>query len=458
MRTALFALALVACGPKSSPNKATPAPDPVWIEVNPSTPGVCIPFVGEAEPDVVAVWTQSVGALEARDLAVAQSSIPEGASHPAYDTLGGIQAMLSGDPQQAAIALDGVLAAYPNDPCLLSSSATAQQLLGRVDEAEQRVAIALSVAPDDPEIALIYAFLAPLDKAAAAFPALEKGATERPERRAFAIALGIAAITQGDAASATGWLRQAYDSGEEAVALMLLQAYRAAKQPGEYLRFASELGMPLGDDGLLATADDPVASFHTLLGKKDGESLVATVRTDHGDLECVLFPEEAPITVGNFVGLATGTQPWTHPDGGSSAGPMYADMVFHRVIPEFMVQTGDPLADGTGGPGYRFPDELHATLRFDRPGRLAMANSGPDSNGSQFFVTEVPTPHLDGRHTIFGQCTPASVERVIAIARDESSARLEAIEFASMAEAPELPPEPEPAEADEGSDPTEGAP
>ncbi len=442
MRT-LLVLALAACASKGAPKHATAAPDPVWIEVNPSTPGVCIPFLGEPTDAAVAAWTQAVGALEARDLAVSMAAVPAGDEHPALQAVRGVQGMLSGDSEGAAVLLDGLIAAHGGDPCLLASSATAQQLLGRIDEAEKRVALARSVAPDDPEIALIFAFLAPIEEASVCFDALEKGAMERPERRAFAVALGIAAITTGDAASATIWLRQAYDQGEEAVAPMLLQAYRAADQPGHYLAFASHLGLPLGDDGLLASAADPLVSYRALLGLQADQSLVTTLHTDHGDLECMLFPDQAPITVANFVGLATGTQPWTRPDGSAALSPLYADLVFHRVIPEFMVQTGDPRADGTGGPGYRFPDEVDPELRFDRPGRLAMANSGPDSNGSQFFVTEVPTPHLDGRHTIFGQCTAASVEKVEAIARDATPARLLSIEVVATATAPELPPAPE---------------
>ena len=137
-----------------------------------------------------------------------------------------------------------------------------------------------------------------------------------------------------------------------------------------------------------------------------------------GSLECELFWDKAPVTVGNFVGLARGTQPWVDPRTGEpGTGPYYDGTVLHRVIPEFMIQMGDPTGTGTGDPGYRFPDEFAPDLRFDRPGLLAMANSGPGTNGGQFFVTEIPTPHLSGRHTIFGACTEDSMTRVRAIAR-----------------------------------------
>ena len=141
----------------------------------------------------------------------------------------------------------------------------------------------------------------------------------------------------------------------------------------------------------------------------------ATFETTMGDINCTLFPEKAPITVANFIGLATGTKDWKNPANGATVHnrPLYDGTVFHRVIPNFMIQGGDPLGNGTGGPGYSFKDEF-SDLTFDQPGRLAMANSGPNTNGSQFFITEVPTPHLNGKHTIFGQCEDLDVVKKIA--------------------------------------------
>ncbi|MGH9579017.1 MAG: peptidylprolyl isomerase, partial [Terriglobales bacterium] len=132
----------------------------------------------------------------------------------------------------------------------------------------------------------------------------------------------------------------------------------------------------------------------------------AVLGTSMGNLSCVLYDKEAPKTVANFMGLAEGTKEWTHPmtRAKKKGVPLYSGTIFHRVIPQFMIQGGDPRGDGTGDPGYSFEDEFVPTLRFDRPGRLAMANSGPNTNGSQFFITEAPTPHLNNRHTIFGQC------------------------------------------------------
>ena len=134
------------------------------------------------------------------------------------------------------------------------------------------------------------------------------------------------------------------------------------------------------------------------------EELYATLKTNRGDIVVQLFPNHAPKTVSNFTGLAEGTREWVSPASGEkSTARLYDGTVFHRVIPNFMIQGGDPLGTGTGGPGYQFADEFHPELQFDRPYLLAMANAGPGTNGSQFFITTVPTPHLNRRHTIFGE-------------------------------------------------------
>ena len=130
----------------------------------------------------------------------------------------------------------------------------------------------------------------------------------------------------------------------------------------------------------------------------------ATLHTSQGTIVIRLFPDHAPTTVRNFVDLAQGAREWTDPRTGSTTtGRLYDGTIFHRVIPNFMIQGGDPLGTGAGGPGYEFADEFHPDLAFDRPYLLAMANAGPGTNGSQFFITTVPTPHLNRRHTIFGE-------------------------------------------------------
>jgi len=145
----------------------------------------------------------------------------------------------------------------------------------------------------------------------------------------------------------------------------------------------------------------------------------AIIETTAGKLTCTLFPDKAPIGVANFIGLSEGTKYWTSPvtHQKKHGVPLYDGTIFHRVIPNFMIQGGDPAGSGMGDPGYQFKNETSSDLKFDRPGRLAYANSGPDTNGSQFFITEVPYPSLNGGYTIFGQCDDASVTLVKAIAR-----------------------------------------
>jgi peptidyl-prolyl cis-trans isomerase A (cyclophilin A) len=132
--------------------------------------------------------------------------------------------------------------------------------------------------------------------------------------------------------------------------------------------------------------------------------LYAEFDTTMGKFVCRLFPEEAPKTVANFVGLTEGTKEFVDSASGNKLKkPFYDGLIFHRVIPNFMIQGGDPTGTGRGGSGYKFEDEFNAKLKFDKPGKLAMANSGPNTNGSQFFITTAATPWLDGRHSIFGQ-------------------------------------------------------
>jgi peptidyl-prolyl cis-trans isomerase A (cyclophilin A) len=157
-----------------------------------------------------------------------------------------------------------------------------------------------------------------------------------------------------------------------------------------------------------ATPTGPTVLFETSLGR----------------LTCKLFSAEAPKTVANFIGLATGAKPWTDPitQQKVTGKPFFDGTTFHRVIPNFMIQGGDRMGTGMGDPGFYFEDEFSPALRFDVPGRLAMANSGPNTNGSQFFITEVPVPELNNKHTIFGQCDPHSVLLVGTIARVERNA------------------------------------
>src|SRR5579862_4816281 len=170
------------------------------------------------------------------------------------------------------------------------------------------------------------------------------------------------------------------------------------------------------------TAPHHVAPHHAAPAAKAQPE--AIIHTSAGDMHCTLFPDKAPIGVANFIGLAKGTKDWTNPVSHAKKHgvPLYDGTIFHRVIPEFMIQGGDPAGTGEGDPGYQFKNETTPEVKFDRPGRLAYANSGPDTNGSQFFIMEVAlegqhAAMLNGHYTIFGQCDDATVELVKQIAR-----------------------------------------
>jgi peptidyl-prolyl cis-trans isomerase A (cyclophilin A) len=163
----------------------------------------------------------------------------------------------------------------------------------------------------------------------------------------------------------------------------------------------------------------------------------ATLHTTLGDIVIELFPNHAPKTVKNFVELAAGMREWTHPNTrAKTTQPLYDGTVFHRVIEGFMIQGGDPMGTGMGGPGYKFADEFHPELVFDHPFLFAMANAGPGTNGSQFFITVAPTPHLNRKHTIFGEVKDLkSREVVMAISRVKTGAAdrpLEAVRINSV--------------------------
>ncbi|BCJ27118.1 peptidylprolyl isomerase [Actinocatenispora sera] len=160
------------------------------------------------------------------------------------------------------------------------------------------------------------------------------------------------------------------------------------------------------------------------------EKLYATLQTTAGPIKVELFPNHAPKTVKNFVGLADGSKEWTDPATGQPGqGPLYNGTIFHRVIDGFMIQGGDPLGKGFGGPGYQFGDEFHPELQFDRKYLLAMANSGPNTNGSQFFITVAATSWLNNKHTIFGAVDdPASQQVVDQIANTKTGAQDKPVE------------------------------
>ena len=171
---------------------------------------------------------------------------------------------------------------------------------------------------------------------------------------------------------------------------------------------------------LLALGLGILAGFNVSAQEKKGP-LYATLKTNMGDIVIQLFDDKAPKTVANFVELATGAKEWTDPKTGAKVKrPLYNGTIFHRVIPGFMIQGGDPLGNGTGGPGYRFEDEFNPDLKHSKPGILSMANAGPNTNGSQFFITQKATPWLDGKHSVFGEVVKGQnvVDAIINAPRD----------------------------------------
>ena len=160
------------------------------------------------------------------------------------------------------------------------------------------------------------------------------------------------------------------------------------------------------------------------------ENIKVVFETSKGNITCRLYPKDAPQAVENFVELAKGTKEWTDPASGEKVKrPLYDGTVLHRVIPGFMIQGGDPLGRGTGGPGYQFADEISDNLNFDQAGMLAMANSGPNTNGSQFFITVAPTPWLTGKHTIFGQVIEGQdvVDAITTVKKDHRDKPIEPV-------------------------------
>ena len=169
----------------------------------------------------------------------------------------------------------------------------------------------------------------------------------------------------------------------------------------------------LGATVARADDDDPAKGNFTIADATKGLAgsgpLMAKIETTLGTFTCELYDKQAPVTVANFVGLARGVRPFKNKSGQWVKKPFYDGLIFHRVIPGFMIQGGDPLGIGSGNPGYRFDTEVSPDLTFDKPGLLAMANAGPGTNGSQFFITEGTPAYLNGKHTIFGKCEPLSL-------------------------------------------------
>ncbi len=206
-------------------------------------------------------------------------------------------------------------------------------------------------------------------------------------------------------------------------------AAQGQQQPAASSATPPDQAAPVDPGRSEALPDDPGTTAH-VEAPLEPEGPTAVLDTSMGRITCGLYSKEAPLTVENFVGLATGSKEWTDPATHKKVQgkPLYDGTTFHRVIPGFMVQGGDPLGTGTGDPGYYVNDETAPNLNFDVAGRLAMANAGPNTNGSQFFVTVTPQPSLDQHYSIFGQCDPASVLVAESITQVQRNSRDKPIE------------------------------
>ena len=237
-------------------------------------------------------------------------------------------------------------------------------------------------------------------------------------------------VQQGDPVVEGGRARVVVQQGADSRTIVLFE-----RKAGYQIDIQKSVQWREPDTGDSDPLNTPI-SLEAASAEIAGEGrLWATIRTSMGDFNCVLFDKRAPKTVANFVGLARGLRAFRDPASGTWVKkPFYDGLLFHRVVPNFMIQGGDPLGNGSGGPGYGFEDELDLDLRHDRGGLLSMANSGPNTNGSQFFVTEKATPWLDDGHTIFGQCDELDLVQRIARVPSQASRptvpiKIEAISF-----------------------------
>jgi len=410
----LLFLVILACG-QPTPQTAANPEGRAWLSLGLQLPRLCLSPMTEAE-HLDHADREALAAARAR-LASGDADSPlEGLpQHPATQVLMGAQAVLQGRDDVAREVFRDLANTWTEDPCVQQAAAFTSFRAGHADFARPYMDAADRLDPEDVDVGLLAGIMAVTagDDPDAALARLRRVRAAHPESAATAAWLGGSLARRGDALEALPLLLQARQGGLQ-VDRELVLASRVAGELGTYLSVVGA-APPLPVD--VRRAADPLYAYQQALhiGETDP---VAVIHTSMGDLRCALFWRQAPVTVGAFIGLSRGGSAWIDPRSGARReDPLYDDTVFHRVIPGFMVQGGDPAGDGTGGPGYAFLDEVHPDLRFDRPGRLAMANAGAGTNGSQWFITEVATPHLDGKHTIFGQCDDDSVARVRAIAR-----------------------------------------
>lgn len=381
---------------------------------------MCLPDVPEAgrlRRDAEA-WQGAAAMLHQGNPEGAAALLEEAGDHPGVAALQGVAAIVSQDGQGAWERMRPLAEAWPQDPCLGQVAGIAAWSAGDPIAALALVERASGQRSGDPELSLLRGLLLiELGRRDEASAGMDAALAAHPDHVSLSFAVGILAFEEQDLERAVPLLERAMLGGMPLQEDMVRLYHRVGRR-ADYLRLASLLTWPLNDDGALAAADDPESAYLELVGLKPGEELVARFVTSEGELQCVLLHEDSPVTVANFVGLARGTHPWLDPVAMEVVtGPYYDGTALHRIIPDFMIQGGDRSGTGSGGPGYHFADEVHPDLRFDRAGVLAMANSGPDTNGSQWFITEAPAAWLNGSHTIFGRCDDTSTDLVRVISR-----------------------------------------
>ena len=437
----LLALLLGSCGAHAPSHRFLSEPIP-------SGQVICItsvPSAGQLPGKQRAAWTAEYERADGAEFTV------ETLSHPAWGSLQVANDIRAGKPGTAGDVIE-LARDNPDDFCLQYMAGLGGMMADDKGTWRRHSEAAYSLASDTLPVAKLYLgnLLAQEDAEVALALAVAL-------RETFPEDLEIAGLTF-KALWDSGQKTEAVPHYEAALALgaphdpaEALQIYGQAGALGPYLAMAAKMGAWLPDGVVEAT--DSWTAYRSAFGIPDEGRLTVQIETTHGTLSCDLLHDEAPVTVANFVGLATGMRPWGPTD---ATTPLYPGTTFHRVIPSFMIQGGDPAGDGTGGPGYAFMDEFLAPRGFDEPALLAMANSGPGTNGSQFFITEAPTPHLSGKHTIFGQCDPGTLEVVAAIARVAADSLnrpldpvvIEAIRFeggtVDLSPPPKPEPEPEP--------------
>lgn len=408
------------------PGPSTPVD--AWVPVPRPAPALCVPApAAKLSRSERSAWASGIEALQGADHAAATAAFAE--IDPDLTAIPTDVALLQRSLQDGSLRtviegisnrLQAASGLAPDNPCLQLTTGLAALFAGRSEAAGSALDAARRALPDHPEVAAArHLYLQAYELPASDDePTLQQAAERFPQHPTLQYLWGLDLMSEQRAAEAIAPLEVAAAAGIDVVEPLLL-ATRAAGDLDRYLRLTASLGLPLGDGGALAQAESPSTAFAELLGVDEDGTLMARIETSEGTLSCSLLWKSAPVTVGNFVGLARGTQPWLDPATGETVRrPLYNGTVLHRVIPGFMIQGGDPTGTGAGGPGYRFMDETVPLVRsFDEPGLLAMANSGPGTNGSQWFVTEVPVPYLDGRHTIFGECDTDTLQVVKRIAR-----------------------------------------